>query len=131
MKIIQEVERDTAVSRKPIVPEIKVYIDGTGNLDGMAVPIGKAEIQTTQHVCLSMEQCVDIARENFRKCLGDMEDVLRERKTNDSADPYFFVDKAKDLKLLQRYVTAMRLVARELYGIRSGVEEQERWGGVK
>lgn len=106
------------VSRKPIVPEIKVYIDGTGNLDGMSIPMGKAEIQTTQHVFLSTEQCWDIATEYFKKCLGDMEDVLQERKTNHAADPYFLVDKAKDLKRLQRYVTAMRLVARELYGIR-------------
>ncbi len=106
------------VSRKPIVPEIRVYRDGTGNLDGMSIPIGKAEIQTTQHIFLDIDQCWDIAKENFKSCMETIEDVLRERKTNNAADPYFFVDKAKDIKRLQRYVTAMRLVARELYGIK-------------
>jgi hypothetical protein len=105
------------VNRKPIIPEIKVYTDGTGNLAGMAIPIGKAEIQTTQHVFLDTCQCWDIAKGHFKSCMENMEDVLRERKTNDAAGPYFFIEKAKDLKRLQRYVTAMRLVARELYGI--------------
>lgn len=114
-------ERDTfmvVTKRKQLPQETKVYVDDFGNLDGMYIPMGKAEIQTTQHVFLSMEQCVDIAMANFKKCLGDMEDVLRERKINADADPYYFVDKAKDLSRLQRYVTAMRLVGRELYGIR-------------
>ena len=103
--------------RKRIVPDIKVYIDDTGNLNGISIPLGKAEIQTTQHIFLSLEQCWEIARGHFEKCLGDMENTLRKRKADADADAYFFDDKEKDLKRLQRYVTAMRLVAKELYGI--------------
>ena len=103
--------------------DIKVYRDGTGNLAGMSIAIGKAEIQTTQHVFLDIDQCWDIAKENFKSCMENMEDFLRERKTNDAADAYFFVDKAKDIKRLQQYVTAMQLVAKELYGIRRRKEK--------